>query len=45
MGQNVLPDAGEELPAALSLFHPEEREEEGMEEQGSQASRAQPGIW
>lgn len=45
MGQNVPPDAEEQLPTVLSLFHAEEREEEGMDEQGSQASRAQPGTW
>lgn len=45
MGQNVPPDAEEQLPTVLSLFHAEKREEEGMEEQGSQASRAQPETW
>lgn len=29
MGQNVPPDAEEQLPTVLSLFHAEEREEEG----------------
>lgn len=42
MGQNVPPDAEEQLPARLSLFHAEEREEESM---GNRATSRRSAAW
>lgn len=42
LGQNVPPDAGEQLPAPLSLFHPEEW---GRGDKGAAASESVNAAW